>query len=359
MTVKMKTLSICIPTYNRSTQLEELVKSLLEVESADFEVVITNNCSTDNTLSMLNGINDERLVVYNNTSSVPAYYNMILSIFNAQGKYALYCNDRDVIFTERLIDFIEFLKNHEYSYLHIKKCYGVPSYKLVEYEKGFDSLLNHPYSTHPTGMVFNVELIKKHLNKDNYHKYIQDIYTWCFLCRDVVIYEKSAEYDNYLWDERPSIYKVQSASGSIFKRQLFFDTEKIIEFMRSVIKHLIGNPNYALTAEQEKSLILNVFKSYNERLLGKKMYYADKRECAHYGIKPRFISYFEMKQSYKQYYDACDNTLKESIYYEDLYNKWSEIKDSFLKTLFKKCLICDKSIIMKKIRRTFNSQYRY
>lgn len=355
----MKTLSICIPTYNRCKQLEELVKSLLSVKSDGFEVVITNNCSTDNTLDMLNSIKDDRLVVYNNQNPEPAYYNMILSIFNANGKYALYCNDRDVVFTERLLSFIDFLKDHDYSYLHIAKCYGKPSFKLVEYEKGFDSLMHHPYSQHPTGMVFNVELMKKYLSREDYKKYVIDVYTWCFLCRDLVIYGKTAQYDNYLWDERPSIFKVQSASGAVYNGQLFFDTEKIIDYMKSVVGHIIGNPYFSLSAEQEKELVLNIFVSYGNRLMGKKEYYADKRECAHYGIKPRFVSFFEMKDSYKMYHEACDNTLMETKYYLEIFDKWNEIKDTCMKSLFKSCLLTDKSVVMKKIRRTFNPQYRY
>lgn len=355
----MKILSICIPTYNRINQLEELVKSLLEVQSDDFEIVITNNCSTDDTLKMLSGIKDKRLVVYTNEKPEPAYYNMVLSIFNASGKYALYCNDRDVIFAERLISFIDFLKNHEYSYLHIAKCYGNPSYKLSEYEKGFDSLIHQSYSEHPTGMVFNVILLKAHLQKENYLKYVDYTYTYCFLSRDLSIFEKTAEYDNYLWDERPSIFKVQSASGAIYKRQLFFDTEKIIDYMRSVIEHLVENPYFSLTSEQQKELILNVFLSFCNKIIAKKRYYADKRECAHYRIKPRYVSYCEIKKSYMFYFEECDKTLLKTMFYDDLINDWSRKKDMILKSLLKDYIRCDFSILKTKIKRFLNPQYHY
>lgn len=355
----MKTLSICIPTYNRSIQLEELVRSLLEVDSNDFEVVITNNCSTDNTLLMLNGIKDERLVVYNNSSPVPAYYNMILSIFNSQGKYALYCNDRDVIFTERLIPFIDFLKQHEYSFLHIVKNYGTPSFSLIEFEKGFDSLIHLPYCDHPTGMVYNLELVRKHINKEVYTKYVPSVYTWCFLCRDLVVYEKAAKYDIYLWDERPSIYKVQSASGAIFKGQLFFDTGKTIDFMKSVVAHLIGNPHFSLTVEQQKELIISVFVSLSQRVMDKKRYYADNRECAHYGIRPRFVPYLQVKNDYNKYFEECDNTLKSTTLYEVVKEEWNYQKKNIQKNLFRKNLRCDISIILIKLKRVFLPHYRY
>jgi glycosyltransferase involved in cell wall biosynthesis len=42
-------LSVCIPTFNRSERLMEIVLELLTFEHPDFRIVITDNCSTDNT----------------------------------------------------------------------------------------------------------------------------------------------------------------------------------------------------------------------------------------------------------------------------------------------------------------------
>lgn len=355
----MKVLSICIPTYNRVEQLKELITSLLSVKSEEFEVVVTNNCSTDSTLAVLDRIKDDRLVVHSNQSPEPALYNMIVSIFNATGKYALYCNDRDIIFTERLLPFIEFLKCHEYSYLHIAKSKGHPTYKLTEYEKGFDSLLHHPFSDHPTGMVFNVMLMKKFLNKEHFKSFINETYTFCYLKREVVVYEMSAEYDNYLWDERSSAFKVQSASGSVHKGQLFFDKEKTIDYMKGVVKHLIGNPYFSLSLAQQKELLLNIFVSYTKRLMWEKHYYADKRECIHYGIKPRFISYFEMKDSYKSYFKECDNTLRVTGFYDELIDTWNKKKKELLNSLLSDCFRYDKNTLITRIKRALDPQYRY
>lgn len=355
----MKTLSICIPTYNRVVQLEELVKSLLAVTSNDFEVVVTDNCSTDNTLDMLNAIKDDRLVVYKNTSPEPALYNMILSIFNASGKYALYCNDRDIIYTEQLLHFIEFLKNHKYSYIHVPKYHGNPTYKINEYEKGFDSLIHHPFCDHPTGMVFNAEIMKKNLHKEDYKKYIEYIHTFCFLNQDLVIYEKSATYDICLWDPRPSIFKVQSASGTVYKGQLFFDAETTTCSMAAEIEHLIGNPYFSLSSEQQKKLIFTIFIYFKKRLMMTKEYYANARECAHYNIKPRHISFFEMKNVYNHYLKECDNVLRNTSFYEELKEEWTAIRDSLSKSLFRDYILCDKNIIAKMIKQKFIPNYRF
>lgn len=104
----MAILSISIPTYNRVEQLKELVESILFIDTPDIEVVVTNNGCTDGTMAMLRGIDDLRLKVFTNDKPVPGYYNMILGLFNSNGKYVLHCNDRDILCTERLLEFVEF-----------------------------------------------------------------------------------------------------------------------------------------------------------------------------------------------------------------------------------------------------------
>lgn len=50
----MPILSICIPTYNRGSELNVLLTSLYKNICADVEIVISDNCSSDNTVDILN-----------------------------------------------------------------------------------------------------------------------------------------------------------------------------------------------------------------------------------------------------------------------------------------------------------------
>jgi glycosyltransferase involved in cell wall biosynthesis len=49
-------LSICIPTYNRVHKTLSLVTSILEYDDVDIEVVVLDNCSSDNTEIVLSNI---------------------------------------------------------------------------------------------------------------------------------------------------------------------------------------------------------------------------------------------------------------------------------------------------------------
>lgn len=57
-------ISFLVCTRNRADTVHECVLTLLASSREDFEVVVRDNCSTDNTLELLNTIQDKRLSVY-------------------------------------------------------------------------------------------------------------------------------------------------------------------------------------------------------------------------------------------------------------------------------------------------------
>ena len=59
-------LSICIPTYNRGQSLFDNVKKWLQSDNKNFEIVIADNCSMDNTVELLKSIEDSRLKIIEN-----------------------------------------------------------------------------------------------------------------------------------------------------------------------------------------------------------------------------------------------------------------------------------------------------
>ncbi len=355
----MATLSISIPTYNRVSLLKELIGTLLSFKSDEIEVVVTNNGSTDNTLSELAAIKDQRLKVYNNEQPVPGYYNMILGLFNATGKYVIHCNDRDLLFVERLPELIDFLKKDGYSYVQTTRGYLEPSRKVSVYEKGYESLLNQPFSNHPTGMIFNTELMHKHLHKEDYLKYVDETFTYSFLQRELLVYEKSARFDIGCWNERHSKIKLELSSGSVYKGGLYFEPDRIIIFMKSVIKHIVGNPYFALTNMQEQIIIMKIVDYFKKQLIYKKTCFADNRECAHYGMKKQFVSVFRMRRIYQQYIDACTESIEKEGYGESLNIAWSLKKKEYMDGVLMDCLKADYSIIHKKIKRLVDKKYPY
>lgn len=57
----MTTVSVVVPTYNRATVLRRAIESVLDQTFQDFEVVIADDGSTDNTPSVVESFSDERI----------------------------------------------------------------------------------------------------------------------------------------------------------------------------------------------------------------------------------------------------------------------------------------------------------
>jgi glycosyltransferase involved in cell wall biosynthesis len=57
-------ISVCIPTYNGSLYIAEQLKSILNQLSPHDEVIISDDRSTDNTLEVIRGLDDDRIKIY-------------------------------------------------------------------------------------------------------------------------------------------------------------------------------------------------------------------------------------------------------------------------------------------------------
>lgn len=107
-----KLLSVCIASYNKSDITSSLVKRILTCGNPEIEVVVVDNASPDNTVEQLGKIKDERLRVIRNEENIGGSRNLVKSLYAAKGLFCFYCNDRDIIFPEKLDGFVGFLKEN-------------------------------------------------------------------------------------------------------------------------------------------------------------------------------------------------------------------------------------------------------
>ena len=110
-------LSICIPTYNRGRILYENIKNWLKTSNQNFEIIVSDNCSDDNTLELLNSIDDNRLVILTNEKNMGGFINGNRTLLSGRGKYLMYLTDKDLISMEYFDDIIETLKNNDFANL--------------------------------------------------------------------------------------------------------------------------------------------------------------------------------------------------------------------------------------------------
>jgi glycosyltransferase involved in cell wall biosynthesis len=94
--------SVVIPTYNQAQYLAKAIQSVLVQTYQDFEIIIVNNYSTDETVSVVNSFNDRRikLLHYHNQGVIGAARNQ--GIEASRGEYVAFLDSDDVWYLEKL-----------------------------------------------------------------------------------------------------------------------------------------------------------------------------------------------------------------------------------------------------------------
>ena len=100
MSKKEDLVSIITPSYNSSKFIEETVRSVQNQTYSNWELLITDDCSTDNTFSILEKLaaKDERIKIFKlakNSGPAVARNN---SIENAKGKYLVFLDSDNLRF---------------------------------------------------------------------------------------------------------------------------------------------------------------------------------------------------------------------------------------------------------------------
>jgi len=108
----MPKISICIPTYNTARYLPETIESVLQQEFADYELVICDNASTDDTPQICRRYKDERLryVRFEELTNQSGNFNRCLK--EAKGEYLTLLHADDFILPGFLEDRANRLAGH-------------------------------------------------------------------------------------------------------------------------------------------------------------------------------------------------------------------------------------------------------
>lgn len=90
--------TVAIPTYNSGERfLSDAIDSVLAQSFGDFEVLISDNCSPDNTSEVVNAYDDPRIRYVRHSENIGANANFNFCLNDAKGKYLLLLSDDDLI----------------------------------------------------------------------------------------------------------------------------------------------------------------------------------------------------------------------------------------------------------------------
>lgn len=159
-----KKISIIIPTHNRFEYLTVLLNSIFRQTYQNFEIILIDDLSTDETNEVYGNYHDRRLKYYLNHENLGSGLNRQKGYNLSHGDYIIFCDDDYFIDNNYFFDLINIFKDNNVnvicseSYIHHEKedKYGYSNTHIneeiidsVEYLKNFMTVYQKPTSLFP------------------------------------------------------------------------------------------------------------------------------------------------------------------------------------------------------------------
>lgn len=107
--------SIIMPTYNCAKFIGETIKSVIAQTYSNFELIIVDDCSKDNTKDVVNSFDDERIKYYQLEKNSGAAVARTTAMNMAKGKYMAFLDSDDLWMENKLEHQLKFMKDNNYN----------------------------------------------------------------------------------------------------------------------------------------------------------------------------------------------------------------------------------------------------
>lgn len=226
--------SVNMPVYNGERFLKQAIESILNQTYENWELIIINDCSTDNSLEIINRYNDPRIKIYSNETNKGIGFSRNKAIKHSSGKYIAILDCDDVMLENRLHEQVLFLE---------KK----PAYKMVG---SWVELIN--LNGESTGnswqYTLNDELINTELFFNNY------------FTQSAIMVEKSVA-ENFLYNERLAPAEDYMLWCQIAEKYAVHTIQKVL------VKYRVHDTSISHTAKAVQNNAVKEIITYNLRRL--------------------------------------------------------------------------------------------
>jgi glycosyltransferase involved in cell wall biosynthesis/GT2 family glycosyltransferase len=106
-------ISVIMSVYNDEKYLKEAVESILNQTYSDFEFIIVNDGSTDNTKKILHQFSDPRIKIINNEKNIGLTKSLNIALKSARGEYIARMDGDDISHPLRFEKQVAFLEKHQ------------------------------------------------------------------------------------------------------------------------------------------------------------------------------------------------------------------------------------------------------
>ena len=108
--------SIIMPSYNTAKYIKNSIQSVINQTYTNWELIIVDDCSTDNTDEVVNGIIDDRIHYIKNEKNSGAAVSRNRALREAKGKWIAFLDSDDLWMPQKLNEQIRFMKDNNYHF---------------------------------------------------------------------------------------------------------------------------------------------------------------------------------------------------------------------------------------------------
>lgn len=108
--------SIIMPSYNTASYIKDTIQSVLNQTYTNWELIIVDDCSTDNTDEVLSEIHDKRIRYFKNEKNSGAAISRNKALREARGQWVAYLDSDDIWMPKKLEKQISFMEKNGYAF---------------------------------------------------------------------------------------------------------------------------------------------------------------------------------------------------------------------------------------------------
>lgn len=108
--------SIIMPAYNTGERILDAINSIVDQTYKNWELIIVDDCSTDNTMNVIKSVHDDRIIYFKNKINMGAAYSRNRAIREAKGNWISFLDSDDLWFSNKLELQLNFMVKNDYDF---------------------------------------------------------------------------------------------------------------------------------------------------------------------------------------------------------------------------------------------------
>lgn len=290
----MPKVSVIVPVYNGEKFIEKCITSIINQTFTDFELIIVNDGSTDDTLNTIEQINDNRIHIINKKNGgVSSARN--LGYKESKGRYILFFDADDFMENTMLEILVHDMENNNvqavrcnlqlyYPDNNITKEYNEflfnGNYKIVDSDFLLDNAISGRVMAFSHNMLFYRPILEKLYNESIHYM------------EDVIYYVTMLQYVDKIYIEEKPLYNYVQNPYSVTKQQ------------SKILTHIYGLKEYRQSIKNELNKT-NLFSNDRLKLIDTRLttLVSDLLTQLEYKNK----KYKETKEDFKKIFEDVEN----------------------------------------------------